>query len=341
MEEAKITFYNFDKCGLFEYGAEEPKFGSLSNYLDQLTAWVKRDSKSLEETCTYAIEESEDVSRTFCYDIVKNDITGDFLLTTWNETPSYKGKVAAVNSKDKVGEAKVEFTKLPKDSIPGYATYFWIIPSKNVFASIRFHHVLNGKKNFDKYFKEFISKFSDYVVLGETESVDFPIIGYAEYDDDEPINLHAYLKTSILRKSGQTDYIIDNVDKIRKVTRHNCLSPKYITSQEFWQKALVGLGLKKQKTLDSDVNFSYEFSFKPTAEELKEMINEWEANHDSKWDDIGFTLTGEQSPRWLSNSLARDTVELDIKRSNDEIVDANSILEQVTKKRNSILALLN
>lgn len=180
MEEAKVTFYRFDKCGLFEYGAEKSKLGELPDFLNQLMVWVQRNGKPLDETCTYAIEESEDVSRTFCYDIVKNGVTGDFLLTTWNETPSYEGKVAAVNSKGKFGEAKVEFTKLPKDSIPGYATYFWIVPSKNVFASIRFQHVLNGKKNFDKYFKEFISKFSGYVVLGKSETSDFQIIGYAE-----------------------------------------------------------------------------------------------------------------------------------------------------------------
>lgn len=340
MEEAKVTFYRFDKCGLFEYGAEESKLGELPDFLNQLMVWVQRNGKPLDETCTYAIEESEDVSRTFCYDIVKNGVTGDFLLTTWNETPSYEGKVAAVNSKGKFGEAKVEFTKLPKDSIPGYATYFWIVPSKNVFASIRFQHVLNGKKNFDKYFKEFISKFSGYVVLGKSETSDFQIIGYAEKEDDDPLNLYAYLKTSILRKPGQTDYIVNNFPKIRKITRHNCLSPKLASSQDLWQKALQGLGLKKQKKLNSDVNFSYEFSFKPSKDELTEMIKEWEANHDSKWDDIGFTLTGEQNPRWLSNSLARDTFELDVKRVNDEVVDAQSILDQVTEKRDLILALL-
>lgn len=339
MEEAKVTFYRFDKCGLFEYGVEESKLGELRDFLNQLMSWVQRGDKPLDETCTYAIEESEDVSRTFCYDIVKNKI-GDFLLTTWNETPSYKGKVAAVNSKGKVGEAKVEFTKLPKDSIPGYATYFWIIPDENVFATIRFQHALNGKKNFDKYFKEFISKFSDYVVLGASEKSDFKIIGYAEDEDDEVLNLHAYLKTSILRKPGQTDYIINNFQSIRKITRHNRLSPKLVNSQDLWQKALLGLGLKKQKKLNSEVNFSYEFSFKPSKGELTEMIEEWEANHDSKWDDIGFTLIGEQNPRWLSNSLARDTFELDVTRINDEVVDAKSILDQVTKNRDYILALL-
>ena len=65
-----------------------------------------------------------------------------------------------------------------------------------------------------------------------------------------------------------------------------------------------------------------------------------EEGHDSKWDDIGFTLKGEQVPRWLSNSLARDQFDLDVKRIDEEIVDATSLLEKLTEKRDLILALL-
>jgi hypothetical protein len=272
--------------------------------------------------------------------LVANGVTGDFLLTTWNETPSYEGKVAAVQAKSKVGSAKVEFTKLPKDSIPGYATYFWFIPSKNVYATVRFQHRLNGKKNLDKYFKEFISKFSNYVVLSDDGEADFNVVGYSEKDDEEPLNLLSQFKTTIVRKPGQIDYILEQKNQIRKITRHNRLSPKIAECQEFWQKALLNLGLKKQRDLDSEVNFSYEFSFTPSEPELKEMIAEWEQGHDSKWDDIGFTLKGDQVPRWLSNSLARDQFELDVKRIDEEIVDAKSLLEQLTEKRDLILGLL-
>ena len=341
MEEAKVTFYKIEKCGLYEYGADVPKLGNVTDFLIQLEAWVKKNDKPLDETCTYAIEESEDVDRTFCYDIIADGRTGDFLLTTWNETPSYEGKVAAVLAKSKVGSAKIEFTKLPKDSIPGYAAYFWFIPSKNVFATIRFQHRLNGKKNLDKYIKEFISKFSDYVVLDESGEADFNVIGYSEKDGDKPINLYSQFKTSIVRKPGQIDYILERKSKIRKITRHNRLSPKSAECQEFWQKALLNLGLKKKRNLNSEVNFSYEFSFAPSEPELKEMIAEWEKNHDSKWDDIGFTLKGEQVPRWLSKSLARDMIELDVKRVNEEIVDTRSLLDQLAKKRELILGLLN
>jgi len=339
MEQAKITFYQIEKCGLYEYGADDPKFGGISEFLNQLKAWVKKNDKPLDETCTYAIEKSEDVDRTFCYDLIANG-SGDFLLTTWNETPSYEGKVAAVKAKSKVGSAIVEFTMLPKDSIPGYATYFWFIPSKNVYATVRFQHRLNGKKNLDKYFKEFISKFSDYVVLADDGESDFNVAGYSEKDGDDPLNLYSQFKTSIVRKPGQIDYILEQKDQIRKITRHNKLSPKIAESQEFWQKALLHLGLKKQRNLNSEVKFSYEFSFIPSETELKEMIAEWNRSHDSKWDDIGFTLQGEQDPRWLSNSLARDQFELDVKRIDEEIVDAKSMLEQLTEKRDLILGLL-
>ncbi|GAW97955.1 MULTISPECIES: hypothetical protein [Colwellia] len=341
MEAAKITFYNIEKCGLYDYGSDDIKLGNVPKLLNQLMTWVKREGKPLEETCTYAIEESEDVDRTFCYDLVKNGVTGDFLLTTWNETPSYEGKVAAVKAKSKVGSAKVEFTQLPKDSIPGYATYFWFVPSKNVFATIRFQHRLNGKKNLDKYFKEFISKFSDYVVLSDEGKADFNIVGYSDSSESDPLNLHALFKTSIVRKPGQISYILDQCHNIRKVERHNRLSPTLESNQDLWQKALLGLGLKKARNLNSEVNFSYQFPFTPSEQELKEMVKDWEDNHDAKWDDIGFTLKGEQAPRWLSNSLARSEYELDIKRLDDEIVEAKSILDQVTEKRDLILSLLD
>ena len=341
MEDAKITFYEIEKCGLYEYGSDVIKLGGVSEFLNQMMAWVKQGGKPLEETCTYAIEESEDVDRTFCYDLVKNGLTGDFLLTTWNETPSYEGQVAAVKAKSKVGDAKVEFTQLPKDSIPGYATYFWFIPSKNVFATISFQHRQNGKKNLDKYFKEFIAKFSNYVVIDDTGKDDFNIIGYNENLQDKILNLHTHFNTSLVRKPGQTSYILNQCHNIRKIERHNRLSPKTLGNQALWQSALLALGLKKQPSLNSEVNFSYEFSYCPSKDELREMMLEWDNNHDSKWDDIGFTFTGDPKRRWLSHSLARNDYELDIKRLDAEIVKAKSILDQVTEKRDSILALLD
>src|SRR5690625_7873119 len=102
----------------------------------------------------------------------------------------------------------------------GYHFLFWFILSKNVLATILLQYRMNVKKNLDKYFKEFISKFSDYVVLGDSDEADFNVVGYSEKDGDEPINLHSQFKTSIVRKPGQIDYILEQKNQIRKITRH-------------------------------------------------------------------------------------------------------------------------
>lgn len=340
METAKITFYSVDRCGLYAFDCDEPIFGDLNSILNQLLLWAKRDGKSFAETCTYAIEESEDVARTYCYDIIKNNDNGDFLLVTWNETPSYEGKVAAVRASSKVGEAQVEFTKLPEDSIPGYATYFWFVPSKSVFATITLQHKFNGKRGLDKYIKEFISKFSDYVVLGDSNDSDFPILGYSENHDDLPRHLYSRFKTSILRKPGNISYIVQQRTNVTKLVRHNKLSLHIAANLELWQLLLNNLGLKQKKTIDHDINLSYSFQLSPSETELHDIIQSWEQDHESKWDDVGFVMRGAENPIWLSNSLARDDFDLDVKRVNDEAVDPQSLLAEITKKRDLMLRLL-
>lgn len=32
MEEAKVTFYKIEKCGLYEYGSDDPKFGGVGRF---------------------------------------------------------------------------------------------------------------------------------------------------------------------------------------------------------------------------------------------------------------------------------------------------------------------
>ncbi len=70
------------------------------------------------------------------------------------------------------------------------------------------------------------------------------------------------------------------------------------------------------------------------------MVEEWEENHESKWDDIGFKLSGVTEIRWLSHSIAKTEYDLDVERNNDEIVNAQSLLDSLTQNRNVILGLV-
>jgi len=341
-ETVKIQFYQISKSGYYKYGKDVPEFGSITEILNDLSNWAKISNKALSDTCTYELEdESEDSYRTFCFDIVKNNTTGDFVLVTWNETASNEGRVVTVDGTQTVGNANVEFTDLPEGAIPGYATYFWFIPSHNVFASIRFHHtLLIGKKSLDKYIKEFTAKFSSFTVT-EEENDDIEIIGYSNNDGDDVHQLFPDFKSYLFRKPGEITYIRDNIDSIKKIIRKEELNPQVNLDRELWQKILQSLRLSpRDNTLTDEVKIKYEIPFTPTENDIDSIIEEWVENHDSKWDDIGFKFESDAQIRWLSNSVAKDEFNVNVTRNNDEIVDAESLLNSLTELRTVALRLL-
>ncbi|WP_273270727.1 hypothetical protein, partial [Methylophaga sp.] len=319
-----------------------PDFGNISGILQDMYLWVHDHNKLLSETCTYEIEDGEDELKAYCFDIVRNN-TDDYLVVLWNETATNDGRVVTVNGNQTVGDADVNFTDIPEGSIPGYASYFWFIPERNIFASIRFHHsLLIGKSALDRYFKEFSAKFTSNVVVEENEE-GAEIIGYTDIDG-EVNKLSADFKSFLYRKPGQIEYIQENRDSIRKVIRKNELKPQRIIQREFWQKLLESLGAyNEQQSLSEDVKIKYEVPLCPTEGQLNSIIDEWaSSNNESKWDDVGFLFDGEGNRvRWLSNSIAKGELELDVQRENDEIVESDSLLNALSQVRAVALRLVD
>lgn len=339
-ENVKVQFYRITKFGYYRYGQNEPEFGSASEILDELFSWVRRNDKTLAETCTYEPEDGEDEYKSFCFDLVKNNQTGDFVIVTWNETPTNDGRVVTVDGSQTVGNVDINFTDLPEGSIPGYATYFWFIPDHNVFASIRFHHsLLIGKKSLDRYLKEFAAKFTSFVVTEETDE-EIEILGYSD-NDDETHHLTADFKSYLFTKPGQVDYILHNIENIKKIIRKNELNPQVALDRNIWQKFLEKLNVSHQNNiLTEEVKIKYEVPFSPNIEEVNAIIEDWNDHHESKWDDIGFKFESDNQIQWLSHSVAKDEFELDVTRDNEEIVDAQSLLDALTRIRNVALRLL-
>ena len=122
IEEVRITFYRILKCGYYQYAAPSPEFGQITDILAQLKTWVSPGRNNISETKTYEIEDADNLYPTYCYDIQNHSGNADYLITTWNETPSHAGQVASVKLDGKVGSADVSMTDIPENSIPGYAT---------------------------------------------------------------------------------------------------------------------------------------------------------------------------------------------------------------------------
>ncbi|MFO7127347.1 hypothetical protein P3E14_32305, partial [Pseudomonas aeruginosa] len=66
-----------------------------------------------------------------------------------------------------VGNTEVVLKEIPEGGIPGFATYFWFLPERNVFASIKFQHLITGQKPMQEYMESYLTLYSSHAVLTE------------------------------------------------------------------------------------------------------------------------------------------------------------------------------
>ncbi|EOQ63129.1 hypothetical protein F935_02222 [Acinetobacter calcoaceticus ANC 3811] len=341
---ARITLYKITECGLYEKGGKSPVLGNLSVFLEDLEKWVHIKDKTLKETCTYASLDDEELNKTFCYDI-KKDVNGNYLLITWNKNSSSNNAVATVSGSSKVGEATIQTNTHKPDDIPGFPTYFWIMPNKNRYATLTFDYAQNGRQAVEKYLREFFIKWSRFVVSVTDEN------GIEEikcWEDPNNVGkkyplLFSHFETNLVVNSGKIDFLLNHWKDIRKVYQHNEMSIVDIVKLPLLTRGvskLLGMNASTSKKsgikfkLEADVNFN-------NQSELKELINEWEKKKDpTKWEDIGFSLIGEsQKVIWLSESRANNDFDCPLTKEQGGIFKTDELVEWLTGITSSILKL--
>ncbi|MDP3479436.1 MAG: hypothetical protein Q8R88_06670 [Desulfoprunum sp.] len=342
-EEAKLNFYSINRCGYYRHGTQEAILGNLPGVLTQLRTWATRPGFPLESTCTFSLNENGgDSLRVFCFDILANNANGDCFLTTWNETPSSKGKVPSVTGNQPVGAAEVHLNEIEEGTIPGYATYFWLIPELNVFSTIRFQHLLNGQQNLVRYLNGFLEKHSDHAVINQVDGDTAEIIGYREDILSEVQELYPSFRAKLLRKSGEVDLIRQKRANIRKLIRKSTLDLQIEEEQSLMRSLLQKLGIiQGENNGNQKLNVKYSFPYTPSADEINSIIENAFEEGMSWTNDVGFQFVGKSEIIWLSNSIVKRDINLNIERDNDEIVNLTSLATQLTAQRNVIANIVN
>ncbi|HBW61195.1 MAG TPA: hypothetical protein DEF75_02175 [Comamonas kerstersii] len=278
----------------------------------------------------------------FLYDIKRRG--NEWLLVLWNQVPSTNSQVASVMANGSVGQAQIHMNNVVAGSIPGFATYFWFLPDRNVFANIRFQHAIGGHAALQTYIRSYLDRFSSHVDLDTTTGTspfDMNINGYRASPTDPVENFSPRYKSFVFTKPGEHELLIQQAHRITKVLRRTYLELQTPEDLDVWQK--LWRKLHQQQTVTTDtVSLQYEMKSSLSREAVQDIIQANDADSsESTWDDIGFQLSGESSPRWLNKSYARDKFDLDIARQNAELVNLDSLFDALTKRRTAILSLLD
>ncbi|MEC8918820.1 MAG: hypothetical protein VX796_14565 [Pseudomonadota bacterium] len=335
---ATVTFYSVEQCGLFKWGAKTPEVGDLTVLLDDLYKWGH--GKGLAKTVTYQVSDGQNLLPGYLFNISKSH--GRFLLTIWNQTPSFNGRVASVDPNSSVGSVSVSGSRLRKGDLPGYPTYFWFIPSQNVVACIQFGRVVSGVDVLEAYFRNFIDPLSNYVVFSSDKQV-------VRYKGTNETGLRSRFKLGVCRTSVNKKHVLSRYADVVQVIRKTNLTMSNYTEKQTMEKLVGMLRRTKASTFNvlqpnNTVNIRYQMPAEFAFQDLSALIEDWETTNKhskSEWDDYGFKIKGEANKTyWLSGDIVRGKVDFDVSITNG-VVNQVELQKELDRKSRSIIGLLS
>lgn len=340
--ELVITFYDIHRCGYYNWNKTDPEFGHIDSILDELKLWT--EGKPLKKTCTYESKEESNLLKAFCFDMCCSQDKKDWLITIWNEVPSVDGKMASVDGDNIVGNASVNLSTLPANGIPGYPTYFWIIPEENKYATVTELSNLNGNTAFKAFMSEFVAKFTKFVAVTEDENIDHKIVGFRKNNEDEPSSLYPKFLAYMIRNKSQINLIRTNCKKIRKIIRKNKLETVANIQPVRNLLSMISFGLYESELEKDEYKVKIEIDHQPTLKELDGIIDTWTENHENNtsWDNVGFQFTGEGlKTHWLSHSIARYRNDFVVEMEHGNVIKATSLLDKLVLSKKTIMRVID
>lgn len=344
LQEVSIWLYDIKKCGYYSYRGSEgrpPLFGNIAPTFAALQQWV--DGKLLGQTATYGANEGDEVAESYLLDL-HHGTHGDYLVGIWNRLPGNKHHVSSVGIGDAVGAASAEVTPIDRNRIPGFATYFWVMPEQRRVASIGIKHLSHGLINFGNYLGGFLKFINpEHVVLSDPADGDELVVDGYRADrnaDPHPAGVRPMFTVKSIPRGGDIDFLQRNVAAISKVMCKTVISTAE-PGERNWLQSMLDLSRihKAPPPNEVDAHVRVEFPITLTLDELNSSIAEWEEDiSDSSENDLGFRMN-DGTNKWLRKSHARLTQRLDVHWIDDELVNLETLLRQLQVHRQEVLAL--
>lgn len=325
MEDVVVTEYDLvSTCYVPSNG---PEFGNAVDTFADLVAWL-RQLATIGETCTYDAVQDLSFLRTFLLDV--RDIAGGYLFVTWNEESGTEGAIRTIAAGSAIGHAVAEELPVDQFQVPGYPSYFVVLPAQNKMANIRFEQLRNGNTQFKHYVTSFMSKLSNVVAF----DADGIIEGYRDAATGTLYpNCEVSFRTRVLRRDADLVNIRARHADVRRVIRRTYISPIVAEEKTVLNMLREKIGMAPNNRLKADIPIEYKLDLRTTPEQLDAMMAAG-MESDGDWSDMGFIFAREtQQVVWLSGAMRREKLKLDVDRSADGMIDVSSLAEAITGRR--------
>ncbi len=330
-KEVTLTYYEVKTMGLYGRKGQNSKVQHLTpkDLMKELMEWGYGVNRKFIETATY--QPNSKTLESYCLDFHEDN--GEYILALWNKVPSTKNGYGSVSAKSSTLDAKVQHTKIGKDHIPGYPTFFYISPSKKCIATIKLDNHVLGLTQFRSYIKGYLRHFSSHLVnrkegneLIQGLCADSKPIGIPDNRIPDKGIIPSFL-ISPLKDVLPEEYLMNNahfVTKIVKdVTTEKLLFDHKETSVERWSRAIRGIPISRKETsrLTIPVTFTYAH--------VSQLIKQYQDNDFSDEYNVGFIFKGDKKIHWLDGTAVTHNFKADLKMLSAERPDLKSLMHYI------------
>lgn len=336
--ECNLHVYDVTACGLYR-GQTSHQHLHLGALLKELKAWAIDSGKSLVETSTYS--DSNYVKTSFCMGV--EEFEGQYLVTMWNKVQHLKSGIGLVNGAKSPSDVKVNKTKLNENDIPGFPTYFWILPASNKIIGVQLENPSFGVTQLRSYLLGFLINFTSHSVRepGDLSTV----VGYSDTSKRNVnggehlvnVELHPRFSMEVKKIPGKYDEFIHRSEEVTKLVKdvyvYNSLDSKNSGYIEKIKSMFDGLPPVVKKKL------RVQMPVKLTEFEVKKLISKYEENeHDDEFD-VGLIFKGKSNQiEWLSGSTQKEKLDLNVEWNSDDNPKILPLLKQLKNNISLIVA---
>lgn len=334
---ARLTYFDVPECGFYGTSPQKNKYGSIEFIFASICTWLK-DREEVQHTTPWPEGRAEQYPKKsicYCNSFYSDQRTGDYVFVLWRTAgDTADGKsLWGISRKSKIGNLSFKEKNIGSDEIWGRPSYYWVIPSKKLIASVKLDTSICDKEMFLDWVMGCVQYKIDLPNKTREQAEDHFKIYFKDQDGQRyrfKIDMHMKMLGTLETK----------MDKIAPEVKSIMLRQTVAVKQSNDLSLFPWLAKKFKDSYGEKNTRRVELTYdtKLSAKQMKDIIMQYnsDAENDSheSWERLGFKT---KQGKTVFADEYRATGKIVLGSASSRILDANELWGALASKREELL----
>lgn len=318
MSDGLVTFFQHTQLGFYKYGNEEYHEPlATSELLESLFDWFQ-DRVSLEDTLLWDDDTPGYSHRKKVYlkEISRDASSGEYILVLWRAVGNGDG-VYGIKADARLDDSSLYNANSAAEGervIWGEAAYYWFLPSRNLFASIRFPNSIADTDLLNRFFHDFVCLHADIRQkvreVKQSSTGTFTKVTFPAQGEGQTGNLWFRIRSKQFTKLTTQADLGAIARDITHFVKREVISARAENLPD-WTRFFGGLPFVSASATKDSRKVEVNIEAKPTAEELRSIFQQYSEEYSSNldgWRNLGFRKEGVGGVCWLNSFVVKSVL---------------------------------